>query len=304
MQSIKTENLTWIDIKGPTQKHVKYLRDNFNFHPLILQEIIPPSYRSKVEDYEDQLYLVLYFPVFDKKTRQTKTRELDIIISDDVLITSHYLSILPVRQIFTKCNLYKEQREKYFSRGPAILLYHIIEGLIEACLPKLDHIAKNIEKVEEQIFQGKEKEMVNEISIIKRDILNMSKAIKPQRTLLKSLESEAPKFFRGRIKLYFQDLLGSYEYMRSILNNHQEMIEALQATNESLLSNKISEIMRVLTVISFITFPLGVTAGIFGMNVFGEAEFNNHPYTFFIIIGAMLVSSAIMVGLFRIKKWL
>jgi magnesium transporter len=304
MKTIKTENLTWVDIKDPKKSDVKHLRDNFNLHPLILEEILPPSYRSKAEEYEDQLFLVLYFPVFNRKTRQTKTRELDVIISKNLLITSHYLSILPLKGLFTKCELYKEEKKKHLARGSALLLYHIIETLLQACLPKLDHIAANIEKIEEKIFQGKEKEMVNEISIVKRDILNMAKAIKPQRSVLQSLNTIAPKFFGPRTKLYFQDLLGSYEYVRSVLNNHQEMIEALQATNESLLSNKISEIMKVLTVVSFITFPLAVVAGIFGMNVFSNITFIQNSNTFWIILISMLGLSGIMVILFKKKKWL
>lgn len=304
MQKITAENLTWIDIKQPTEGNVKELKEKFNLHPLILQEILPPSYRSKVDEYDEQLFLVLYFPVFDKKTRQTKTRELDIIISGNVLITSHYLSILPLKKLFTRCNLYQEERKKYFGKGPGILLYHIIEELLQASLPKLDHISKNIEGVEEKIFLGKEKEMVTEISIIKRDILNMSKAIKPKRTVLQSLAVVGPKLFGQRAKVYFQDIISTYEYVRSVMDNHQEMIEALQETNESLLSNKISEIMKVLTVVSFITFPLAVIAGIFGMNVFSNIAFTNNPATFWIIIIIMLFLAGIMAIIFRNKKWL
>jgi magnesium transporter len=304
MNIIKTKKLTWIDIKKQTESDVQHLSQTLSIQALILQELLPPSYRSKVEQYEDQLYLVLYFPVFHKDTRQTRPRELDIIVTKDTVITSHYLSILPLKELFNRCNLYEESKEKYMGRGSGMLLYYIVESLLQACLPKLDHIAENIEKIEDQIFKGKEKEMLSEISIVKRDILNMAKAIKPEEGILHSLHSLAPKFFGSRMKIYFQDLLGSYDHVRSVLDNHQEMIEALQATNESLLSNKISEIIKILTVISFITFPLGVIAGIFGMNVFHSINFVNHPATFWLILIFMTILSGTMVAIFKKKKWL
>lgn len=303
MKKIETKNLLWIDIKNPSKQDIKYLQEKYKFHDLILNELIPPSQRSKVEQYDDQLYLVLYFPVFDKKTRQTKPRELDIIIGKNILITSHYKTILPLKALFDQCNLYQEKRLKYMPK-PVMLLYHIIDNLLNACLPKLDHIAENIDKIEDKIFQGHEKEMVSEISIIKRDVLNIAKAIKPQKSLLESLNLVSSQFFSQKYKIYFQDLLGSYEYVRSVLDNQQEMISSLQETNESLLSSKISEIMKILTIISFITFPLGVIAGIFGMNVFQNIGFANHPAAFWVILLTMLALASSMFVLFRKKKWL
>ena len=304
MKKIKTLNTTWIDIKNPEEKDLLYIKDNFNFHPLILGELMPPSQRSRVERFDDHLYLVLYFPIFDKKMRQTKIRELDIVADKKNIITSHYESILPLRAFFNRCNLYEETREKYMNQGAGFLLYHIIESLLKALLPKLDHITQNIDKIEEKIFKGHEKEMVSEISIVKRDVLNMAKAIKPQQSLINSLTQSAPKFFGSKYKIHFQDLLGSYEHVRSVLDNQQEMINSLEATNESLLSNKISEIMKILTVISFITFPLALITSIFGMNVFMHHNFTQNPLTFWLIIILMGLAGGAMAIIFKKKKWL
>lgn len=300
MHKIKTENLLWIDIQNPSEQDVKYLKEQFSLHNLILNELIPVSQRSKVEQYDSQLYLVLYFPVFDKKTRQTKPAELDVIIDREkkIIITSHYKTILPLKAIYDQCNLYQEAKEKYLNQGPAMLLYYLIENILNACLPKLDHIAEKIEQIEDKIFQGREKEMVSEISIVKRDILNMAKAIKPEKPLLESLNSIASKFFGENYKIYFQDLLGSYSRVRSVLDNHQNMIESLETTNESLLSNKISEIMQILTVVSFITLPLIVISSFFNMNL------DLNSIAFRIIAALMLASAIVAFVLVKKKKWL
>lgn len=300
MPKIQSKNLLWLDFKNPSESDVKYLKEKFGFHDLILNELIPPSQRFKVEQYNNQLYLVLYFPVFDKKTRQTKPQELDIIINreQNIIITSHYKTILPLKAIYDQCNLYQEAREKYMNQGPGMFLYYLIENILSACLPKLDHIAQNIEQIEDKIFQGQEKEMVSEISIVNRDILNMSKAIKPAKTIIGSLETIGPRFFGQQFKLYFQDLAGSYTQVRSVLDAHQEMIELLHQTNESLLSSKLNELMKRLTVISFIFLPLVVVASIFSMNM---AVTNS---AFWWAVGLMAIMTTLIFLIAKKKKWL
>lgn len=304
MKTIESKKITWLDIKEPKEEDIEFLRENFDFHPLILEELMPPSVRSKVEAYDGYLYLVFYFPVFDKKTRQTRPRELDILVTKDTLITSHYQSILPLKALFDQCNLYDEAKEKFMNKNAGYLLYYLIDQMLSACLPKLDHITENIEKIEEDIFRGKEKEMVNEISIVKRDILNLSKALKPQKSILESLILKGPELLGKRLKVYLRDLLGDYERVWNNLSSQKEMIDSLQETNESLLSHKISEIIKILTIVSFITFPLAVVAGIFGMNVFANIGFINWPYTFWAIIGIMMLSALIMFAVFKKKRWL
>jgi len=279
MERISHNGIIWIDIKNPQKQDIEYLASCYNIHQIILNEIIPPSYRSKVEKFDHSLYLVLYFPVFLRNEEKTTTREIDIIVNKDFIITSHYNSIIPLKEIFDRCRLYKEQREKYMSQGTGFLLYQITENMLRHCLPKLDHIAEKIDIAEEKIFSGHEKDMVERLSIIKRDILDMGKAIKPQQSVLKSLNKHAPQFFGTKSRLYFEDLLGSYQHVRSTLEFHQRIIQSLCQTNESLLSNKVSEIMKILTIVSFITFPLSVITGFFGMNVFANYQFQESKIT-------------------------
>lgn len=302
MKKIETKSLTWIDIKDPNGKDIAELKKSFGFHDLALEELIPPSQRSKVEQFDNSLYLVLYFPVFHRDKKETELRELDIIIGKDVIVTSHYKSIIPLKELFDQCNLYPDAREKYMSQGPGLLLYYLIENLLQHSLPKLDNIARKIDKIEKNIFTGKEKEMLTEISLLKRDILNMAKAIKPERGILQSLNRIAPKFFGPNYNIYYQDLLGSYSYVRGVLESNEAIIDSLAKTNESLLSHKLNDIVKVLTIISFITFPLSVIAGIFGMNVY--MGFAMHKFTFWIVLAFMATISMIMTVYFKKKKWL
>ncbi len=299
---IKGENVTWVDIKNPTEEDIKYLKREFDLHPLVLEELIPPSHRPKVESYKKYLFMVFHYPIYSKEKRETKPRELDIIITKNVLITNHYKSLVPLKILFDKCNLYPEARKKYMSLSAGYLLFFLLNEFWNNCLTKLDRIDSKIENIEEEIFQGKEKEMVTEISLVKTDIINFWRIVEPQGETLESLSKEGVIFFGESLLPYFSDIIGIYSQASNSLQTYKETILALEDTNQSLLSAKINEVMRVLTVFSVIMLPLTLIASIWGMNII--LPFNNSQFGFPIIILTMLFLIGIMIIYFRKKKWL
>ncbi len=300
---IKGPKVTWVDIRDPNEKDIRYLREHFNLHPLILGEIIPRGHRPKVEHYSNYLFMILHYPIYSKEKRETRSRELDIIVTKDVLITSHYKSILPLKSLFDTCNLYKEEQKKYMSEEAGHLLFFLLNEFWENCLTKLTRIDKRIDETEKHIFSGKQKEMVLEISLIKTDIINFWRIIEPQQQILESLSREGTSFFGAKLAPYFADLLGTYDKAWNQLKTFKETMVSLEQTNQSLLSSKINEIMQVLTVFSVIFLPLTLIASIWGMNI------PNMPFTFsslgfWIIIILMVVLTGAMTFYFHKKKWL
>jgi magnesium transporter len=304
MKKITTNNITWIDIQKPKQKDLDQLKDKFNLHPFIAQQFLPPIHRPKIEEYPAQLFIVLHFPVYNRKTRQTKPVELDFIVTPNTLITSHAEAIPELETFFNDCQLQDYHQTQYF-KSSGHLLFGLLDWLIDSCLPMLDHIAEKIEKIESQVFQGKEKEMLSEISIAKKDLIDFCRAIKPQRSVLEILGKKSPRLFNQELKPAAQEVIGSCIRVWNVLENHRELINSIEQTNNSLLSYKLSDIMKFLTVVSFITFPLSVIVGFFGMNVFDNIPFiRENPYTWLIILVVMFASTSIMIIYFRKKKWL
>lgn len=293
---------TWIDIEKPTENDVAYLKDNFKFHKLVLNELIPDTVRTKVDVYDDYFYLVLHFPAFDKTTRTTHSQELDILVNGSTIITLHKETIVPLKALFDKLNLYEEEKQKYISEtdGPAKILYHSIDELLNSCFPKLDHISGNIDKAEKSIFQNEEKNMIKEISIIKRDILDFRRAIKPQRQILESLQTTINKFFGENYVPFFNDLLGHHMRIWDSLENYKELTESLESTNATLFSSKLNETIRILTIFTAILMPVSIIIGIFGMNV--SVPLQNHPQGFFIIISIAIVAISSIYLYFKKKK--
>lgn len=296
------KKITWIDIEKPTKNDVDFLRENFNFHELVLNEIIPDTIRTKVDVYDDYFYLVLHFPAFDKATRSTRSQELDILVNNNTIITLHKEAIIPLKSIFDQFNLYEEEKQKYISEadGPAKMLYHLIDSLLNSCFPKLDHISENIDQAERAIFQDEEKNMIREVSIIKRDILDFRRALKPQRQILESLEVTVIKFFGENYKPFFNDLLGHHMRIWDNLENYKELTESLESTNATLFSSKLNETIRILTIFTALLMPISIIVGIFGMNVI--VPFQSHPQGFIIILSLATLIILSIYLYFKKKK--
>ena len=301
-QIVKGPKITWVDIQDPTQEDVEYLRGKFKFHPLVLGEIIPPGHRPKVEKHNDYLFMSLYYPVYNKEKRETRSRELDIIVTKDAIVTSHYRSILPLKALFDNCNLYRESRKTYMSETTGLLLFHILSGFWKDCLAKLTLIDRKLDQIEREIFRGKEKEMVSEISYVKTDVINFWRIIEPQKEILDSLSIEGLKFFGEDMEPYFASVLGTYSQAWNSLKTYKETILALEDTNQSLLSTRTNEIIRILTVFSVILLPLTMVASILGMNV--DLPISRSTTNFWIIIGFMAAITLLMMAYFKKKRWM
>ncbi len=257
--------LTWLNIIKPEYLELEKIRKKFNFHPLDIQECQILSRRPKLEIHVHYLFMIFHVPLFDKKLRKTYSGEIDFFVTKDQLITVTHETIHPFNLFFNQCNLHDHLRKKFFSAGPVYLFYQILDNLFEAAFPKLDHIDEKIDAIEDKIFKGQEKKMVGEISLVARDILNFRKILKPQLNFLNPLLAFPLPFAYEKERIYFRQLIGKINKIWDTLENHKEMLESLEETNDSLLSFKLNETMKILTVVTVITLPLAVLMNVFDL---------------------------------------
>ncbi len=266
MRTLEHKHITWIDFDSPTKDDVTYLHENFNIHPLVLEELITPTYQPKVLQYDSCLFFSIHIPLFDVKERTTYAGELDIILTKDHLITAHRHPIYQIGKFFGELENSEGKRRLHMEETPTHVLYHLLEILLNSCFPKLRHISEKIDYIETEVFAGHEKEMVFEISLVKRDILNFRRTLKPQRSLIESLLATKHPFIPANLQAYFQDLIGTNVRVWNMLESNKETIEAFEATNNSLLSNKIEQTIKVLTIFSAVILPLTVYSNAMSMN--------------------------------------
>lgn len=300
MREIKHNNITWIDILNPSADDVVYIEKNFRVHPLAMEEFMTPTIRPRATRFSNCLFLTIHVPLFDAKTRSTFPGELDIVMTKDHLITGHKEYIYQLDQFSKLLEENLSRREANMSKTPSHLLYAILQILMESCFPKLDHIVRNLDHIENEIFRGNEKEMVFEISVVKRDVLGFRRTLKPQRSILESILEMG--VLTDDLRPYYQDLIGTNVRIWNTLESTKETVESMEETNNSLLSNKLNLTMKVLTIFSAVMMPMTVYSNILAMSA--NIPFGDNPYAFWIHVSIMILISFTTITIFKVKKWL
>ena len=182
-------------------------------------------------------------------------------------------------------------------------LRNLISELFDFSLNELDQIKKEVDDVEENIYRGKGREMVEAISRVKRNLINFGGAMIPQHAVLETLKEYGTHFFGNASAPVFRDLIHQYHLIRSLLKTYNETLNALDRTNQSLISTHTNEIMKILTIMAFATFPLMLFTSLFGMNT-SVLPIVGHPQDFWIIVGIMIFATAAMFYFFKNKGWI
>ena len=302
VEVVEAEGLRWINIERPRQIDRAWLEEHFDFHPLDYEDVFSRNQRPKVDEYEGYLFVVLHFPVYDKRVNRLNAAEVDIFVGPDFLITLPNEALAPLQYVFDRCRTNEDVREDMFNKGAGYLLYKVVDACVDASFPMLRKMSLKLEKLEEAIFEEEaNREVVRDLSNAKQEIINFRKIVRPQRTALKDLE-RTKRYVTGELDIYFDDINDASERVWDMLENFKEVIEGLENTNESVLSHRLNDSIRVLTAFSVAMLPLTLIASILGMNVGVPGEGSIHA--FWITIGIMLSVLAGMILWFRKRGWL
>jgi magnesium transporter len=304
VHELTAAGLTWVNVDAPTLDAAQVLADRFGWHPLDVEDIVSKRQRPKIDDYEDEGYLfgVLHFPTFDKAIQRLNAAELDFFIGHNYLVTLPNRELLPVTRLFGRCEGDEEFLEQLFAKGAGRLLYEVLDDLLDYCFPILDKIGHKLDVIEDDMFEGHAEDVVRDISNVKQEIISYRKVMKPERSTLRVLDRRVARFLPEELEDYFDDLNDAAERIWDQLDNYKEVVEGLESTNESVLSHRQNDMLRVLTLISVTMLPLTLISGIFGMNLdfpgFGSAE------AFWIVAGVLVATLVGMIGFFRWKRWI
>src|SRR5689334_19083006 len=302
VELVEAPGLRWINIERPRSVDMAWLEEHFEFHPLDYEDVRSRNQRPKVDEYDDYLFIVLHFPRYDKTVSRLNAAEADIFVGADYLITLPNEPLQPISYLFDRCRANEEFRDSIFSKCPGYLLYKIVDDAVDASFPMLAKMGNKLERIEEDIFEGKGEDVVRDISNVKQEIINFRKVVRPQRAAFRDLERNKARYIAEDLDIYFEDIIDASERVWDLLENYKEVVEGLEATNESALAHRTNETFRVLTAISLIFLPLTLIASIFGMNV--EVPGQGSIHAFWVI---MVVMFAVLVGValfFRRRGWL
>lgn len=297
------KGLTWIDLESPTEAELKQVADEYQIHPLVVGELTQPSLRSKVDLYNEFIYLILHFPICqicygERKEGNLDTEEIDFVIGRKFLITAHYQPIAGLTEFATVF-----QPGQLEDRGQAgLLFYHLVRQLYGELATGLDYINGVLKQAEKKVFAGQELAMVKLLTEVNRNLLDFRWALKHHREVLHSLTSATREFFDNSFRYHLDVVIGEYDRIWAMLESNRETFIDLRETNESLLSIKTNETMKVFTVVAVIFFPLTLITQFFGMNV--SLPIADSPYSYYFVLALMLGTFFIMLALAKYRRWL
>ncbi len=252
---IEAAGIRWIHIESPRTADRDWLEEHFDFHPLDYEDVYSRNQRPKLDQYDDYVFIVLHFPLFDKDTGRILTAELDLFLGPDYLITLPNIPLPPLNAMFERYREKEDLREATFSKGSGYLLYKIVDTCVDASFPMLRKMGLKLERLEDDIFEGRSSEIVRDISEAKQEIINFRRIVRPQRAVLRDLERTKQRYLQEELEIYFDDISDAAERIWDTLENYKEVIEALESTNESVLSHRVNDSFRVLTAFSVILLP-------------------------------------------------
>ena len=298
VRKLQHNQFTWFDLSAPTLRELADISQELNLSPLAQETLKKPIRFPHIEHYGEHLLLVIQIPTAIPERRDVRNVGLDFLIGKNFLLTHHF-DTLPFLEKLTES--ISQEKERSSEQDTGHLLYLILEEAFKKIFEGLEGLEDVIEAVEEGLFEGREREMVAEISIAHRNVIDFRRALSPARPVWEALLSEGREFFSPKTLPYLRRITATLRRIDNLLGAHMETISALEQTNQAILSSRINEIVKVLTVITATAIPFTVIGALYGMNVplpsFGSGDF-------WILVGLMTILSAAMFTFVRLRRWI
>lgn len=297
------KHLVWIDIENPTSEEIRLLMQEFDLHPSVAQELLLPTVKPRVELHKNLIYLILHFPTLKNKNFSEIEQEIDFVIGENFIITTRYDNIDPIHRFSKIFEVNTIIDRSNIGAHAGYIFYYMIKEMYQSLANQIDSIKDSLKEIENEIFNGKEKEMVMALSKVSRNLLNFHHATSAHKQVLRSLESATLNFFGENFSYYIKDIVNEYYKIDNSTESNIESLRELRETNDSLLTTKQNEITKTLTVMAFIILPLSFIASVYGMNT-SFVPLMGGKNDFWIIMAIMAVVGIIIFAVFKGKKWL
>ncbi|MGI6341845.1 MAG: magnesium transporter CorA family protein [Bacteroidales bacterium] len=301
LQTLKIGTLRWLHIQDPSDEDLEFLKDNFHFHPLDIEDCKSRNQRPKIDVYDDYYFLILHFPNYDRFKRLLKTKEVKIFWGEDYIITigkSHWV----VSSLFDNVMQHNDPYELLQAGTSDSLLYKIIERLMHETYQLISKMGIELDLINRELFSKNADKTIERISVTRRNMIQLNTIFKPQIRLFQGFESGHIEGFAENMEDYWGNILDYYQKMWDMIEDYEELIEGLSKTFDSLQTNRTNEIMKALTLISSILLPLTFVASLYGMNV--NLPFAGLKNSFWLLLSIMLFISIAFILLFKRKRWM
>ncbi len=293
--------VSWININGLYDtKVIDNLSSIFPIHPLVLEDILHVNQRPKIEDFKEYLFIVLKMFKYDLEKAVIKSEQVSFILYQDTLITFQE----EVGDVFDVVREHmRNNKGKIRSLNADYLMYSLIDAIVDNYYLILEQLAEKIEVLEAEVFANPDKTILKKIHYLKQEIIMLRKSVWPLRDVTSLLYKDETDLVCSDTRLFFRDLYDHTIEVMDIVETYRDLTSALMEMYLSSISNKMNEIMKVLTMISTVFIPLSFFAGVYGMNFKHMPELDL-IYAYPIVLSCMATIAIVMFLFFKRRKWL
>ena len=296
-----TETVSWININGLSQTHtIEAIGNYYNLHPLVLEDIANVQQRPKVDEYEHYFFIVLKMLYFDKD-QNLNIEHLSLILGDNYVLSFQEAD----GDVFDDVrNRIRAAKGRIRQMGADYLVYALMDAVVDNYFNLIEAMGEKIEELEDDLFEEKPNDDITfDIQELKREILRIRRAVFPLREVVNRIEKSEHRLLTAKTQFYIRDLYDHIIQVSETIDINREMIWGLMDMYMTTISNKMNEVMKVLTIIATIFIPLTFLAGMYGMNFEYIPELK-YKYGYFVLWGIMLLIFFGLLYYFRRKKWL
>lgn len=296
-------SVTWVDVFAPTNEEVRTIMSEYRINPDTARELQLPTYKEKIVIYKSYLYMVLHFPALRHTNIDKTDQEIDFIVGKDFIITTRYEAIDALDGFSKTFELDKMLNKGLMTGHAGYALYHMIKGLYKAMSDEADSINDTLQFIDKDIFSGQEKKMVSRISEVSRDLISFNHTILTHKDVLMSLKDNGTKLFGDDFTENILRIINEYHRIEKNLVNNIEFLRELRNTNDSLLSSKQGESIKILTFLTFLALPVSIIENLFSMNT-KNTPINGMANDWVIIVSIQVIVVAVIFFYSKHKKWI
>ncbi|HYN85372.1 MAG TPA: magnesium/cobalt transporter CorA [Pyrinomonadaceae bacterium] len=293
------QNVVWADVTDPTGQDFEELAEEFNFHPLSIEDCRNAHQRPKIEEFNGYYFIVVYEAALVGPTDDLELRELNIFLGPNYLVTVHSR---PIRAIETARRLWGEWTDRA-DHGAGLLAYLLLDAIVDDYMPMLDILSDRMDDLEDDIFGDFRPESIQDIFRIKKQLLYLRRSITPMRDVFNTMLRREQPIFQRQTLVYFQDVFDHIIRVADTIDNLRDMLGSTMDAYLSVSGNRMNQVMKRLTSVSTILMSVTLVAGIYGMN-FGFMPELQWRYGYVFALLSMVVVGLAIYFYLRKVRWL
>jgi magnesium transporter len=295
-----SNTLVWVDLESPSIPESLILSDTFAFHPLSVEDAMSARQYPKAEAYDGYLYIILHGIAFQKTDHCFETQDVDFFLGPNYLVTVHSGDAPSIQDL----RAHAPRNAKIFSDGPVALFHRIVDAMVDHYRPEMDQLEDRLDEMENNIFETANPELMRQILAEKRQVAALRRIITPQRDVVARLARRDFVDISTEMSFRFRDV---YDHLVRIADDSlifQDRITGMLDAHLSNVSNRLNQVMKVLTVVATVFMPPTLLAGIYGMNVWLPHFPGGEHAQFWWLTGICVAMIAAMLAAFRSRRWI